>query len=71
MVRYRQERRRFIRTIRALADPGRNIRSAVEGNDVSMMPSDLLGFTEFEQYEDDKTDMVIYSFNKLVLLFPL
>lgn len=36
-----------------------------------MMPSDLLGFTEFEQYEDDKTDMVIYSFNKLVLLFPL
>ena len=32
------------------------------------MPSDLLGFTEFEQYEDDKTDTVIYGFNKLVKL---
>ena len=29
------------------------------------MPSDLLGLTEFEQYEDDKTDTVIYGFNKL------
>ena len=33
-----------------------------------MMPSDLLGMTEFEQYEDDKTDTVIYGFNKLVRL---
>ena len=31
-----------------------------------MMPSDLLGMTEFEQYVDDKTDTVIYGFNKLV-----
>lgn len=28
----------------------------------------LLGLTEFEQYEDDKTDIVIYGFNKLVRL---
>lgn len=27
------------------------------------MPSDLLGLTEFEQFEDSRTDMVIYSFN--------
>ena len=33
-----------------------------------MMPSDLLGLTEFEQFEDDKTDTVIYSFNKMVKL---
>lgn len=32
------------------------------------MPSDLLGLTEFEQYEDDHTDTVIYSFNKIVKL---
>ena len=32
------------------------------------MPSDLIGMTEFEQYEDDKTDTVIYGFNKLVRL---
>ncbi len=31
-------------------------------------PSDLLGLTEFEQYEDDHTDTVIYSFNKIVKL---
>lgn len=30
--------------------------------------SDLLGLTEFEQYIDDKTDTVIYGFNKLVKL---
>lgn len=29
-------------------------------------PSDLLGLTEFEQFEDRKTDTVIYSFNKMV-----
>lgn len=33
------------------------------------LPSDLLGLTEFEQYEDDHTDTVIYSFNKIVKLF--
>lgn len=32
------------------------------------MPSDLLGLTEFEQYEDEHTDTVIYSFNKIVKL---
>ena len=30
------------------------------------LPSDLLGLTEFEQYEDGGTDTVIYSFNKMV-----
>ncbi|MBQ4284642.1 MAG: nucleotidyltransferase domain-containing protein [Lachnospira sp.] len=30
--------------------------------------SDLLGLTEFEQYEDYNTDTVIYSFNKIVKL---
>lgn len=30
------------------------------------LPSDLLGLTQFDQYEDDKTDTVIFSFNKLV-----
>ena len=43
-----------------------------EGSDVDLRgvalnrPSDLLGLTRFDQYEDDKTDTVIYSFNKLV-----
>lgn len=32
------------------------------------LPSDLLGLTEFEQYEDAHTDTVIYSFNKIVKL---
>ena len=32
------------------------------------LPSDLLGLTEFEQYEDEKTDTVIYSFNKVIKL---
>jgi len=32
------------------------------------MPSDLLGLTHFEQYEDANTDTVIYSFNKIVNL---
>ena len=30
--------------------------------------SDLIGLTKFEQYVDDKTDTVIYGFNKLVKL---
>lgn len=32
------------------------------------LPSDLLGLTEFEQYEDQHTDTVVYSFNKIVKL---
>lgn len=32
------------------------------------LPSDLLGMTQFEQFEDDRTDTVIYGFNKLVKL---
>ena len=32
------------------------------------LPSDLLGLTQFEQYEDANTDTVIYSFNKIVNL---
>ena len=32
------------------------------------LPSDLLGLTEFEQYEDGGTDTVIYAFNKIVKL---
>lgn len=32
------------------------------------LPSDLLGLTEFEQYEDSGTDTVIYSFNKVIRL---
>ncbi|MBD5474030.1 MAG: hypothetical protein HDR20_14405 [Lachnospiraceae bacterium] len=32
------------------------------------LPSDLLGLTQFEQYEDESTDTVIYSFNKIIKL---
>ena len=32
------------------------------------LPSDLLGLTQFEQYEDAHTDTVIYSFNKIIRL---
>ena len=32
------------------------------------LPSDLIGLTAFEQYEDANTDTVIYSFNKMVKL---
>lgn len=45
-----------------------------EGSDIDFrgvtlqLPSDLIGLTGFEQYEDDKTDTVIYGFNKLVKL---
>lgn len=31
-------------------------------------PSDLIGLTKFEQYEDAKTDTVVYGFNKLIQL---
>ena len=45
-----------------------------EGSDIDFrgvtlnFPSDLLGLTEFEQFEDRKTDTVIYGFNKLIRL---
>ena len=45
-----------------------------EGSDIDFrgvtlnLPSDLLGLTEFEQFEDRKTDTVIYGFNKLIRL---
>lgn len=32
------------------------------------MKSDLIGLSKFEQYVDDKTDTVIYSFNKMIKL---
>ncbi len=32
------------------------------------MPSDLIGLTHFEQFEDRKTDTVIYGFNKIIKL---
>lgn len=45
-----------------------------EGSDIDLrgvtlnMPSDLIGLTSFEQFEDRVTDTVIYAFNKLVHL---
>ena len=30
------------------------------------MPSDLIGMTSFEQFEDRVTDTVIYGFNKII-----
>ena len=45
-----------------------------EGSDVDFRgvalqrPSDILGLTEFEQYADDRTDTVVYGFNKFVRL---
>lgn len=45
-----------------------------EGSDVDLrgvtanLPSDLLGLTSFEQFEDKQTDTVIYAFNKIVKL---
>ena len=45
-----------------------------EGSDVDFrgvtlnLPSDLIGLTTFEQFEDRTTDTVIYGFNKLVSL---
>ena len=46
-----------------------------EGSDIDLrgvtlhLPSDLIGLTSFEQYEDDRTDTVIFSFGKAVNLF--
>lgn len=45
-----------------------------EGSDVDLrgvtanLPSDLLGLTSYEQFEDKQTDTVIYAFNKIVKL---
>ena len=45
-----------------------------EGSDIDFrgvtlnLPSDLIGLTSFDQYEDTVTDTVIYSFNKLINL---
>ena len=45
-----------------------------EGSDIDLrgvalnLPSDLIGLTSYDQYEDAGTDTVIYSFNKLVSL---
>ena len=45
-----------------------------QGSDVDLrgvalnLPSDLIGLTSFEQFEDRKTDTVIYSFMKLIQL---
>jgi len=32
------------------------------------LPSDLIGFSKFEQFEDRDTDTVIYGFNKIIRL---
>ena len=46
-----------------------------EGSDIDLrgvtmnMPSDLIGLTSFEQFEDRSTDTVIFSFRKAVSLF--
>lgn len=43
-----------------------------EGSDIDLrgatlnLASDLIGLTSFEQYEDEGTDTVVYSFNKLI-----
>lgn len=45
-----------------------------EGSDIDFrgvtlqLPSDLIGMTRFEQYEDEHTDTVIYGFNKIIRL---
>ena len=45
-----------------------------EGSDIDFrgvtlnLPSDLIGLTSFDQFEDKRTDTVIYSFNKLIRL---
>lgn len=45
-----------------------------EGSDIDLrgvtlnLPSDLIGMTSFDQFEDCNTDTVIYSFNKLISL---
>ncbi len=46
-----------------------NENSDIDFRGIAMnLPSDLLGLTDFEQYTDDATDTVVYSFNKMVRL---
>lgn len=46
-----------------------NVNSDIDFRGITLnLPSDLLGLTTFEQYEDSKTDTVIYSFNKIIRL---
>ena len=48
-----------------------------EGSDIDFrgitlnLPSDLLGLTEFEQYEDEQTDTVLYAFNDVGVKSPI
>ncbi len=47
----------------------RNQNSDIDFRGITLnMVSDLIGLTNFEQYEDVNTDTVIYSFNKIVKL---
>lgn len=45
-----------------------------EGSDIDLrgvtlnLPSDLIGLTSFDQYEDRRTDTVVYSFNRYIEL---
>ena len=44
-----------------------NENSDIDFRGIAMnLPSDLLGLTDFEQYTDDATDTVVYSFNKIL-----
>ncbi len=46
-----------------------NLNSDVDFRGITLnCTSDLLGLTSFEQYEDNDTDTVIYSFNKIIKL---
>ena len=46
-----------------------NVNSDIDFRGVTLnLPSDLIGLTDFEQYEDKNTDTVIYSFNKIIKL---
>ena len=49
---------------------GTNIETSdIDIRGITLNPrTDLIGLTQFEQYTDDKTDTVIYAFNKMVKL---
>ena len=46
----------------------------VDGSDIDIrgitlnQKSDLIGFTQFDQYVDDHTDTVIYAFNRIIMI---
>ena len=48
-----------------------------EGSDIDLrgvtlnLPSDLIGLTSFDQYEDRRTDTVVYSFNRYIELIQI